>query len=136
MARGINHIDLTVTDMARSRRFYEPLMKYLGYRITTDSPTDLVFAAADSRRGPTIAFHPAREGSRHKVHDRYAVGLHHLAFDAESRADVDAFHQLLLKKGVRVLDPPAVYYEPGYYAVFFLDPDGIKLEFAHTPGAH
>lgn len=65
----------------------------------------------------------------------YAPGLHHLAFNADSAAQVDEFYKLLLKIGAKILAPPAEYdYAPGYYAVFFTDPDGIKLELAHIPG--
>jgi len=63
--------------------------------------------------------------------------LHHLAWRAESRADVDALHQRLLEIGATVLDAPADYPQynkgRGYYAVFFTDPDGLKLEYVHTP---
>ena len=44
-------------------------------------------------------------------------------------------HALLLRIGATVLDAPAEYpqYGAGYYAVFFSDPDGLKLEFVHAP---
>jgi glyoxylase I family protein len=74
------------------------------------------------------------EEGRQKEHDRYSPGLHHFAWNAESREEVDRFHELLLERDVEVLDPPAEYgYEPGYYAVFFADPDGLKLELVHVP---
>ena len=59
----------------------------------------------------------------------------HLAFRAKSRADVDAMHALLQRIGAVILDAPAVYprYGAGYYALFFADPDGLKLEFVHWP---
>ena len=58
-------------------------------------------------------------------------GLHHLAWAAESREDVDALHDLLRGIGATILDAPADYprYGPTYYAVFFADPDGLKREF-------
>jgi hypothetical protein len=48
--------------------------------------------------------------------------------------DVDRLHEFLLSIGATVLDPPADYppYRDGYYAVFFSDPDGLKLEFVHV----
>jgi predicted lactoylglutathione lyase len=48
---------------------------------------------------------------------------------------VDALHALLQKIGAEILDPPAHYpeYSEGYYAVFFADPDGLKLEYCHVP---
>jgi catechol 2,3-dioxygenase-like lactoylglutathione lyase family enzyme len=73
---------------------------------------------------------------RSRPHDRHAPGLHHLAFEAPSRHDVDRVYGQLRALHVQVLDAPAEYpdYGPGYYAVFFADPDGIKLEYAFTPG--
>ena len=93
---------------------------------------------ADGGATFSIGLHAAR---RRMPHDRYAPGLHHLAFHAGSRGEVDAVHELVRSTGAAVLDPPAEYdYTPGYYAVFFADPDGLKLEvvfeprLAHNPG--
>lgn len=133
MARLINHLDLTVSDLSRSRSFYRPVMRYLGYEVSSDAPHELVFTQVDGTAITSIALVPARGSGKGKSHDRYSPGLHHLAFDAESRADVDGLHALLRELGIEILDPPAVYYQPDYYAVFFADPDGIKLELAHTP---
>jgi glyoxylase I family protein len=75
------------------------------------------------------------EGSgRDRAHDRYSPGIHHLAWQADSREDVVRLHELLLEIGATVLDAPAEYpaYGDGYYAVFFTDPDGIKLEFVYA----
>ena len=54
-----------------------------------------------------------------------------MAFYAQTRSDVDRLHQVLVDIGAVVLDPPAEYpqYGSGYYALFFADPDGLKLEF-------
>lgn len=81
---------------------------------------------------------PAKPESRSRGHDRYAPGLHHLAFHVESRAAVDAIHAEVAAAGGSVLDAPAGYtgqagYTDGYYAVFFADPDGIKLEVVYEP---
>ena len=72
----------------------------------------------------------ARWGEK-RAHDRYSPGLHHVAFYALTRSDVDRLHQVLVDIGAVVLDPPAEYpqYGSGYYALFFADPDGLKLEF-------
>ena len=77
----------------------------------------------------------AEGAGRERVHDRYSPGLHHVAWRATSREDVDRPHTLLLGMGPTVLDPPADYpaYGESHYAVFFADPDGIKLEFVHLP---
>ena len=65
-----------------------------------------------------------------------AAGLHHVAWAAESRDDVDRLYAELLRVGARILDAPADYpqYGKGYYAVFFADPDGLKFEYVHVPG--
>lgn len=58
-----------------------------------------------------------------------------MAFRAADRADVDALYTLLQNIGATVLDAPAEYpqYSEGYYAVFFTDPDGLKLEYVFKP---
>ena len=67
--------------------------------------------------------------------DRYELGLHHVAFEAVSRAVVDERHDWLVDSGAEIETPPREYsYMPGYYAVFFYDPDGIKLEIVHVAG--
>ena len=68
-------------------------------------------------------------GRRRRPQDRKIgdVGLHHYAFQLRSRKDVDALQTFLEKQGVRIVDPADEYYDD-YYAVFFLDPDGLKLE--------
>jgi catechol 2,3-dioxygenase-like lactoylglutathione lyase family enzyme len=137
MIRGsLSHIDLTVTDLRASVAFYDRVLGRLGYR-----RSDAVGAGApcwgisDTSGGFfTIALKPARPGSPTATHDRYAPGLHHLAFHADSRKDVDEFHGFLVGIGATILDPPAEYaYTSGYYAVFFADPDGIKLEVVFEP---
>ncbi len=63
------------------------------------------------------------------------VGLCEIAFNAESRAQVDALARDVESFGGRILHPPREYteYSPGYYALFFADPDGVKLEFSYLP---
>jgi catechol 2,3-dioxygenase-like lactoylglutathione lyase family enzyme len=67
-------------------------------------------------------------------YDRYAVGIHHLAFVAQSREQVDERAAWLRERDAEIESGPQEYeYTPGYYAVFFYDPDGIKLEIVHRP---
>jgi glyoxylase I family protein len=66
--------------------------------------------------------------------DRYATGLHHIAFDAPSREVVDAIAAWLREEGAQIDGEAGERgYSPGYYAVFFFDPDGLKLEVVHQP---
>jgi catechol 2,3-dioxygenase-like lactoylglutathione lyase family enzyme len=128
-AGAIHHLDITVRDLARSTAFYERLLPRMGFRRIADSPEGPLWAGAQVELG----LQAARSGSAR--HDRKSPGLHHLAFTAPAREAVDALHRELVELGVPVLDPPAEYphYAAGYYAVFFADPDGIKLEYVYTP---
>jgi catechol 2,3-dioxygenase-like lactoylglutathione lyase family enzyme len=68
-------------------------------------------------------------------YERYAIGVHHVCFDAPAREVVDERWRWLEASGAAIESPPREYgYTPGYYAVFFYDPDGIKLELLHRPG--
>ena len=132
-ARGFpNHVDLTVSDLERSVAFYDSLLTNLGFVRSTGYAGEVPnWTRADGGATFSIGLHAAR---RRMPHDRYAPGLHHLAFHAGSRDEVDAVHELVRSTGAAVLDPPAEYdYTPGYYAVFFADPDGLKLEVVFEP---
>jgi glyoxylase I family protein len=75
-----------------------------------------------------------RRAQSDRPYDRYAVGVHHVAFKAPSREAVDERYEWLKRQGAEIESPPREYdYVPGYYAVFFYDPDGIKLEIVHKP---
>ena len=64
-----------------------------------------------------------------------AAGLTTVAYGLDTQAQVDAFHDFLVREKITVLDAPAVYpqYGENYYAVFFADPEGMKLELVHYP---
>src|SRR5215510_10167732 len=125
-----HHIDVTVTDLTRSTGFYDRVLPLLGWERRADCADGPLWAGDRAEMG----LQPARPASR-RAHDRYAPGLHHLAFGAPDRAAVDRVYRALEQLSVPILDPPASYehYAPGYYAVFFADPDGIKLEYVFTP---
>jgi len=109
----IDHIEITVKDMATAVRVVPYEHPRLGFAIT--SPLNAVAHETINRRKP---------GS-----------LHHLAFRASSRADVDRFHVELQHIGATIVHPPREYPEytpPGYYALYFKDPDGIKYEIVCT----
>jgi catechol 2,3-dioxygenase-like lactoylglutathione lyase family enzyme len=128
---GVDHVDLTVTDVARSIPFYETVLGALGFRRIPHEHDYVNWANAHT----SIAVRAASPAHAGVAFDRTRVGLHHLALRARSRDDVDRLHALLVREGLTVLDPPAEYprYGPGYYALFFADPDGMKLELVHFP---
>jgi catechol 2,3-dioxygenase-like lactoylglutathione lyase family enzyme len=126
---GIEHIDLTVNDLARSTIFYDLVMPALGFRRLPDNDRNNIRWA---NAHLSFAIRPAAADAEF---DRYQVGLHHLAFRAKSRAAIDEFHRFLVREHLPILDTPAEYpqYGPNYYAIFFGDPDGMKLELVHFP---
>lgn len=127
---GIEHIDLTVSDLARSAKFYDAIFGELGFKRIEQDDTQVRWANAHM----SFAIRPERIADS-AAFDRYRVGLHHLAFKVRSRAAVDELHKFLQRQGMTILDAPAEYpqYGPHYYAVFFADPDGMKLELVHFP---
>jgi catechol 2,3-dioxygenase-like lactoylglutathione lyase family enzyme len=131
---GIHHVDLVVSSLERSLPFYRDLLAPLGYHRVSE---------VEGERGETIYYlvgpvtsiglREARS-RREQPFDRYEVGLHHLAFDAPSRGVVDEREGWLRGVGAEIESEAREYaYSLGYYAVFFYDPDGIKLEIVHVP---
>ncbi len=134
---GIHHVFITVNEIARSRAFYAQLLPRLGYAASWEYP--------DAER-PSIGWLGPGGSFWIKLADpQYAgntfckdrVGLCEIAFHATDRALVDALARDIPGWGGTILHPPREYpaYAPAYYAVFFADPDGIKLEAVHLPGA-
>jgi glyoxylase I family protein len=131
---GVHHVDLVVTSIERSLPFYTGLLGPLGFHTVSE---------VEGERGETI-FYLGGPGtavglrqalSKSEPYDRYRVGLHHLAFEADSRAQVDERAAWVRAQGAELESEPQEYaYIPGYYAVFFYDPDGLKLEIVHVPG--
>ena len=117
---GIDHISIRVSDYKKSKEFYGKLFEHLGFEVSDEDPNTIGWTNGRTRYW--IA--PAEGRQKYRIGD---VGLHHYAFELRSRRDVDALQGFLEGHGVRIVDPAGEYYED-YYAVFFLDPDGIKLE--------
>ena len=132
----INHLRLTVRDLPRSKAFYDPVLERLGYRLVEESATRLAWASWAPHGTLHWLIMSIADPAKEQTHDRYTPGFHHLAWNVGAREDVDAFHAFLVERAVPILDPPASYdYEPGYYAFFFADPDGLKLEIMHVAQA-
>ena len=117
---GIDHISIRVSNYEKSKAFYGRLFEFLGFEISDEYPNTIGWTNGKTRYW--IA--PAEGRKKHRIGD---VGLHHYAFELRNCKDVDALQAFLKDERVRIVDPADEYYED-YYAVFFLDPDGIKLE--------
>ncbi len=121
---GVDHIVLRVSDFEVSRRFYDRLLTFLGFV----EEWDLGRTVGWNNGVTMIWVVEAEPGAQpHRTGD---IGLHHYAFELAARGEVDELGDFLVKEGVTIVDPPADYpsYGEGYRAVFFLDPDGLKLE--------
>jgi catechol 2,3-dioxygenase-like lactoylglutathione lyase family enzyme len=129
---GVHHVDLVVSSIERSLPFYRDLLGPLGWHVISEvegERGETIWYL--SGRGTSIGLREAQSAGRV---DRYAVGLHHLAIEAGSRAAVDERAEWVRAAGAELESEPQEYgYMPGYYAVFFYDPDGLKLEILHVP---
>jgi len=134
----IHHVDLVVTDLERSLAFYQELLGWTeSGEIEGERGERVVYIWPPERDGAgSIGLRAAQSDANPVPYERYGVGVHHLAFNAESRAEVDERFAWLQTRGIRIESEPREYdYMPGYYAVFFYDPDGLKLELVHRPGS-
>ena len=128
---GIAHIQLTVSDMARSTPFYEKLLHSLEMITLIKSPE--YFYCIGGRTGVAIA--PAAPELKDQPFNQRGVGLHHLCFRARSREDVDAIYKTALELSAKIIRAPKEdKWAPGYYSVLFEDPDGIRIEANFVPG--
>ena len=132
----IDHLQITVRDMATAVPFYDRLMPLLGF-----SPLERGSAVIPEHefhvveyKHPRLAFaitSPRPNLQHERVHRRRPGALHHLAFRVGSRAEVDRLHREIREIGAIIVAEPREYpeYTPsGYYALFFKDHDGIKYE--------
>ena len=125
MARvvGIDHLVLSVGDFARSKAFYGKLLGFLGFKLKHEY-ADM----AGWSNGKTLFWIAAASQGRKRRYRTGDVGFHHYAFELSSRNDVDLLGVFLQENEMTMLDPPGEYYGRNYYAVYFADPDGMKLE--------
>ena len=131
---AIQHVDLCVSDVARSLAFYREVLGPLGleedvhfrsYRGTED----IVYLRFGEQN---LGLRPA-DGGRHEY---YGVGLEHLAFEVEHREQVDEAHERCVALGAEIHFPPEVDDDlEDYYAFFVFDPDGLRIEVFCAPPA-
>lgn len=127
---AVNHVAICVSDFSRSIGFYRPVLQFLGYENTENFAAVKIWESDST--GTAINLWQAKQEHLGSRHYDYARGLHHLAFHATERKQVDEFYSLLKGISADIVDPPAEYdYAPGYYAVFCRDPDGIRIELAY-----
>lgn len=131
----IDHIQITVKNLAIAEAFYDQFLPIIGFDInhkvmayieTHDlhvieyTHEELAFAITSPRQAFTDD----------EIHRRKPGALHHLAFRAETREEVDEAYQKLLKISADIVSPPQLHpeYSDSYYAVYFKDNENIKYE--------
>jgi catechol 2,3-dioxygenase-like lactoylglutathione lyase family enzyme len=115
----VDHVNLPVTDLLRSRAFYERVLGALGYRLVGEDGDAVGFGVDHWAFGIVLASPPVRPL--------------HVAFVAPSREHVRRFFNAALAAGGRANGEPGprTHYDPAYFAAFVLDPDGHNVEAVH-----
>lgn len=131
----LDHTGIVVSDLKAARRFYDAVAGALGLQTKTMHPAFFLLGKSENDAIPylwigTLIPTYWAEGSR--------AGLNqmHVAFQADSKAMVKAFHAAALEAGGRDNGPPGPRQDFGYYGAFVLDPDGNNIEAVYRgPGA-
>ena len=119
-----NHIDLRVPRMEEALPFYSALLPALGFTRTRHDEEWKVFGLDEA---PLHCYFGLTEEKGHRANSN------RVAFWADSQADVDRIADVARRAGARAIDGPKAcpHYSPSYYAVFFEDPSGNRLEVCH-----
>ncbi len=131
MQSNLGHVYIYVSDLDNSYKFYKDFLEYLGYKEIVKADWGFAFI----NNGTSLWFEQTSEKHLKDGYHRKRTGLNHLAFRVTSKENVDKFYKDFLKeKDIKTLyDTPKPFpeYEESYYAVYFEDPDRIKLEVAY-----
>jgi catechol 2,3-dioxygenase-like lactoylglutathione lyase family enzyme len=125
----VDHITLTVKNFQKSKLFYTDLfVNYLGGKIEIDDSDlfGIIFL-----NGFLFEIREESVEFKDSKFNCYQVGLHHFALELESKEAIDKVCEKLLELNVEILDKPTFYpeYTQGYYAVYWKDLNGFKMEF-------
>lgn len=138
MEPKIDHIHITVTDLNRAESYYDRLLPLLGFDLALkerDQVPEREYRIVEYHHGNfSLGFvSPRREYAGDAVSRRRPGALHHLAFMAGSREEVDRLFSQVRGFTESIVHEPRFYpeYCPDYYAFFFKDPEGVELEIVH-----
>lgn len=131
----VDHIQITIKDLKVAEPFYDKLMPILGFDINRKSKGAVAAHEFDVIEyiHPLLLFainSPRSVFKKDTIHRRKPGAIHHLAFKAVSREEVDQLYLEIKEIGAKIVDPPKLYPQHGesYYALFFKDLEGIKYE--------
>lgn len=128
---GLHHVEIYVSDLKRSRDFWSWFLGLLGYELYQEWPEGFSL----KQDATYIVFVQTLEKHLQPEYHRCRTGLNHLAFWAEDAKQVEYITHQLIQRGVSILYPEKHPYAggPDYCAVFFEDPDRIKVELVAPP---
>jgi len=135
---GLGHVDLVCRDLRRSLVFYATVFGPLGlnepFLVAGERGEQIHYLRFPSPGSGSLGLRQALEEQEFAL---YAPGLHHVAFAVDSREDVDGACVRAAAAGGEVMHSPRLWpeYHPEYYAAFFLDPDGFRIEVAASRDA-
>jgi catechol 2,3-dioxygenase-like lactoylglutathione lyase family enzyme len=123
----VGHLGLNVSDLARSRAYYDGLMPFVGYEPFFATADQFSYRPVGERPGTYLFFYAALEAG---PYSRDRTGLQHVAFIVDTRLAVHHAHAWAAGQGSSIIHQPQEFpqYHAGYYATFWLDPDGFMLE--------
>lgn len=125
---GFDHVSINVSDIKRSREFYDTFLPFLGFQKVKDNETSVRWSNGIS----SFSIKPTGEPYSKNAYHRKNPGLNHIAFKADSKTSVDEFcEKVLSPNNIQTLyNSPRIFpeYSDNYYAVFFEDPDRVKIE--------
>ena len=123
----LDHVSIGVRDIAKTKKFYDAVLKPLGYSCLSESDGSLGYGAEAVTLWIGKTDHPVPPDAKSFLH---------FCFAAPTRKSVDSFHQAAVKTGGKDNGKPGLRadYSPSYYAAFVTDPDGYRLE-AHCEKA-
>lgn len=128
----LHHIEINVSNLQQSREFYSVLLPELGYAEYQNWPLGFSYRSGAAY----LVFVQTEEPFRDIPYHRKMTGLNHLAFRADSRAEVDRLTLAMKEKGIPILyeDRHPFAGGPDHYAVFMEDPDRLKIEITADKG--
>jgi catechol 2,3-dioxygenase-like lactoylglutathione lyase family enzyme len=127
---NLSHVEINVGDYAKSIRFYDTVLIPLGWERFVCSKTHTVYCDGFMK----LILSPSEEKFRKDGFHRKRIGLNHLAFYAQSKANVDAYFRDVLKaSGIPSLYQDGADGNDDYYSILFEDPDRMKIEIVYAP---
>ncbi len=135
---SVHHLAITVIDMSESKKFYEALLGHFDYTLHFSNDDISVIVPPKNSSMPEFLLYASKEKQKQNIHATYDPWIHHYCFKVSTKEQINDIFQTTLSFWVEILDAPQNYpnYAKNtggweYYALYFNDPNNIKLEFTY-----